>query len=214
MREEYRNPSRPFADWLVALSDRGGELLFGGSLRGGMASSVLMDGGHAAPSPAIHPLRVLRRPSLLAAALALVVAGGAVGALSSGSHPARAVARPVPSFIGRIPALSATRAPAALFAGAVPALAVVAHPRHRGHHSARRSAVTSPSGAGASASVSVAAPPPSSTTAAATVSAAPATSRPATGSTSTIVHHTTSASSRTPAFGANGALGPGSSPSS
>ena len=54
---------------------------------------------------------------MLAAALALIIAGGAIGVLSSGSHPARAVARAVPSFVGRIPALRPTGAPAALFGG-------------------------------------------------------------------------------------------------
>jgi hypothetical protein len=213
MHEEYRNPSRTFADWLIVHPQRRGTARFGGSLRGGMASSVLMDGGHAAPAGALHALRVLRRPSLLAGALALVIAGGAIGALSSGPRPARAVARPVPSFVGRIPALSPTAASPALFAGAVPALALVAHPRHRSHRAAPRPAATSPSRSATIPPVSVAPAPRSSTLAAPAGSAATVTSTAATRSTSTAVHHTVS-TTRTPAFGASGALGPGSSPSS
>jgi hypothetical protein len=147
---------------------------------------------------------------LLAAALALVVAGAAIGVLSSGSHPARAVARPVPSFVGRIPALSATGVPPALFAGAVPALAVIAHParRHRAHRTASTVAAKSPT-VSQSVSVATAAPAASVPTA-----SAPVASRPASSSSSTAVHRTTSGSGQTPAFGASGALGPGSSSSS
>jgi hypothetical protein len=169
-----------------------------------------MDGGHAAPTPGIAHLRRLRRAGLLAAALALVIAGGAIGMLSSGSHPARAAGtHPMPSFVGHIPALSD---PAPQFAGAVPALAVVARPvrHHRTHRSTPPVTPTTPSDIGASQSVAATA----SSTAAPPVASTPVATSPATSSGSTAVRSTSSSSAKTPAFGASGALGPGSSPSS
>lgn len=177
-----------------------------------MASSVVIDGdGGTSSAVAQAPLRPislagLRRPWWLAAATLLVLAGALIGLLSSGSHPARAVVSPAPTFAGSVPAPSF--ASNLSFAGAVPGLAAPIRPRHRARPAAHHPQTPPHSAPAVSA--------PASTAAVVAAPAQPsytptvATSSP---STATTVHHSTTHSSP-PAFGATGALGPGSSPSS
>lgn len=172
-----------------------------------MASSVFTEGklgaGSLTPIPA-----ALRRPLLIAAAAALVIAGGLISVLSSGSRPAHAIVRTAPNVSGRVTVPS--------FAGAVPALAVTVprvRPvvRHRRAVIHRYTAASRASNTNANTNAGVSHAPASTSTPTYTpVTSAPATSRPVLRSSSTPTQHASS-SNGGPAFGANGALGPGSS---